>query len=179
MLITRLDCDVDNVSDLSINETNMLHYMGIIEERTNTILSNYYRCKTRMQSRETESPKVKESERCNETKTGNATENCQKQQKSCDPIAVNPPKVIDYSSDENSGDEADGSRPLSIEELKAKTLSRINQPRKKTEPVPLVNRRRSSVLTRRRGSLLVTQAVSFMKNTGMGTQNENITSVVM
>lgn len=171
MLITRLDCDLgDDVEDeLCINETNILHYMGIIEERTDAILSTYYTCKTKIKQEEGKVPETK--------KPGNSSQNNQKQQKSSDPIAVNPPKVIDYSSDENSGDEVDTSRPLSIKELKAKTISRINQPRKKNDPVPLINRRRSSVLSRRRGSLLTTQTLSAKKSV-LGTQCETMTSVL-
>ena len=167
--MTRLDCDVDNDSELCINETNMLHYMGIIEEKTNTILDNYYRCKTREISRKTVET---DSEKFNINQpVENAPANSQKQQKHSDTISVNPPKVLDYSSDEHSGDEVDCSRPLSIGEIKARALSRVNQPRKKQEPIPLVSRRRSSILTRRRGSLLATQAVVNMKN--ISNQNEN------
>lgn len=153
MLITRLDCNVENLGNLCINETNMLRYMGIIEEKTNNVLTKYYQCKSRLKNNvgQPETPHIK--------KAGNSENFTKKIQPTPGPIAVNPPKVVDYSSDENSEDEFASSRPLSIEELKAKTLSRMNQPRKKPEPVPLVNRRRSSVLARRRGSILATSVI--------------------
>ncbi|CAM9981411.1 unnamed protein product, partial [Discosporangium mesarthrocarpum] len=43
-------------------------------------------------------------------------------------IHVNPPKLEDYSSEEDSGgSEDDDARPLTREELKAKTLTRIQR----------------------------------------------------
>mmetsp|Transcript_10642 Transcript_10642/g.15931 ORF Transcript_10642/g.15931 Transcript_10642/m.15931 type:complete len:142 (-) Transcript_10642:57-482(-) len=135
--------------------------MGIIEKRTNSILSNYHRCKTRVALHT-----VKDS---NEAVIRQEAQNKKslKTQGQNESTALNPPKFVDYSSDENSGDEGDGSRPLSIEELKAKTLNRINQPRKKQEQSLLITGRRGSVLTRRRTSMLSHVALSSKRSANL------------
>ena len=169
MLVTRIDCEVDDIGDLCITDANMLHLLGIIEERTNTILIGYHRCKMRT--------KTNINDKCNlsrkpcNTQPENVKETIQK--RSSESMAINPPKVIDYSSDENSCDENDGSRPLSIQELKVKTLNRMNQPRKKPEP-PFIMGRRGTILSRRRGSLLgAAQAVvAVRRSTGISIQAE-------
>ena len=42
-----------------------------------------------------------------------------------DLIHVNPPKLEDYSSEEDDGDDDGETRPLNRDELKAKTLNRM------------------------------------------------------
>ena len=44
-----------------------------------------------------------------------------------DLIHVNPPKLEDYSSDEDEDEEEDETRPLTRDELKAKTLNRMHR----------------------------------------------------
>ena len=135
--------DVGSVGDISINDSNLLQCMGIIEQRTSSILSNYYRCKIR------DSP-----DKANDQSESGTKEEVQNKKGSKSrgikdfSTALNPPIFMDDSSDENSCDEGDGSRLLSIEELKARVQNRINQPRKKFDLPPS---RRS---TRRRTPLL-------------------------
>ena len=172
--MTRLDCVVDSVGEVCVNETNMLHYMGMIEERTNDILGNYYRRKANKGP--SGNLEQQGAEGGNEAKMKGAPGTGPKLQKSNDPMTmnVNPPKLVDYSSDENSGDEGDGSRPLSLEELKAKTMNRMNQPRKKREP-SLIMDRRGSILSRRRSSLLLVQvATSIRRAPGISVNHEAI-----
>ena len=145
-----------------MNDSNLLQFMGIIEKRTNSILSNYHRCKTRVALHT-----VKDSNEAVIFKQEVQNKKSSKAQGQNESTALNPPKFVDYSSDENSGDEGDGSRPLSIEELKAKTLNRINQPRKKQEQSLLITGRRGSVLTRRRTSMLSHVASSSKRSANL------------
>ncbi len=150
MLLTRLDFAEDRVGEIGINDANMIHFMGLIEERTNEILNDYYRY-----------DKVNAKER-----GANAAQRVHnllgpgpQSPKVEDNVCVNPPKLTDYSSDENSVDEVDDSRPLTIEELKLKTLNRMNRPRKKSLAAmqPPGGRKFGSFMIRRRGSLIIPQ----------------------
>merc|ERR1711988_1740186 len=68
----------DLVNEVTVNEANMLQFLGIIEQQCNLII-------------------------------------------------VNPPKLEDYSSEDEDEDEDEETRPLTREELKAKTLNRMHR----------------------------------------------------
>lgn len=84
---------------------NILHYLGIIEERTLEIISNYHRMKE-MADKENE---CKKSPFANDLPMDlNAFIGA------VEPVSVNPPRLLDYSSDEDEGEDGMDSslRPL-------------------------------------------------------------------
>ncbi len=159
MMITRLDCSEDTSGEISVNEANILHFLGTIEDYTNRILNDHYFIQVNSEQEHEiddeilSSSKAKDSDQLHYVIGVGPT-----LPMAAESMNVNPPKLLDYSSDENSVDDGDtGSRPLTLEEVKSKMKARINnqQRRKNPKNENQVNGRRGSILTRRRSSLLV------------------------
>ena len=163
-MVTRLDCSCDNIGEVSLNETNILNFLGAIEERTNEILNDYYLTQVHGSIEDVGENKVPNSLMQVDTKLQCVLGVGPKLPMAADSMNVNPPKLLDYSSDENSVDECDiGSRPLSLDEVKSKMTTRIIQQRRKAPRTEnQTNGRRGSILTRRRTSLLAANAATFM-----------------
>ena len=132
-----MECTENENGEVSVTETNMLYYLGVIEQRTNDILGNYHKvvCKKNMYNSgdvnggiiNSENGKISISEQHQTTLSqsqvtilGSGPE----LPMGGEPLFVNPPRLTDYSSDENSVDEqCDGvnsSRPLTRDEIKLK-----------------------------------------------------------
>lgn len=156
MLVTRIGLDIFSEPDhLTINDSNLLYIMGNIEKYANTLLNKYYKCTTRSKSKESSTKQGSDENEgsISSNKSGKRSNPSFVQKSSLQrQNSLHPPKILEYSSDENSGDE--GERPMTLEELKKKTLTKMKQPRKKPEP-PLTASRRGSLITRRRTSLLM------------------------
>lgn len=163
-MVTRLDCSDDSIGEISVNETNMLHFLGIIEQKTNEILNHYYRIECH-----------KNAENDDDDDNYQNQENKQLQcilgvgptmPMGVETMNVNPPKLLDYSSDENSVEDGNdnGCRPLALEELKSKMMTRIGQKRTKGSKTDAqtIGGRRGSILQRRRSSLSVAYVASSM-----------------
>jgi len=108
LLLIRLDCDVDKEEgEFSVTTDNILHYLGAIEERTMDIIANYQRVK-----------KLSDDERANGSSCGKTFGKDQSLGKcfalvEAEPVSINPPRLLDYSSDESGDEGADASlRPL-------------------------------------------------------------------
>jgi chromosome segregation ATPase len=129
-MFTRIECDpgpvLSSKAPATVTEANILHYLGLIEQRCNSILQQY----TAIQQRE----KGRQASRLDQDDdlgpgthvihsvlgTGPTVPMGQ------DLIHVNPPKLDDYSDEEGSDDEGDF-RPFSKDELKAKALNRMSR----------------------------------------------------
>lgn len=149
ILLTRLDFHDDSTSDVQVNEGNMLHYLGIIEMRTNEIL---YSFKQQIVEKNAPPSAIDEITIQQHTTDG---DNFQSEiflgSGPAQPMTgvsfnVNPPRLNDYSSDEEaSGDDGDGTsltRPFGIDELKSKAKSRISKHRQSRS---IATRRRSAI----------------------------------
>ena len=156
MLLTRLEMDHETTETISITDTNVLQFLGLIEERTNQILTKYQGCFARdmkilgrsdpsqfpTEPAETENEMSNSFSRINEEKSHDKYVmpsvlgvGPEVPIGGGDQIHVNPPRLTDYSSDDNSLDEVEGSeslyfRPFTRDELKNKAVDRINQQRK-------------------------------------------------
>ena len=137
------------MSDVQVNDGNMLHYLGIIEMRTNEILYNF-----KQQIVENHAPPSAIDEITIQQHTTDG-ENFQSEiflgSGPAQPMTgasfnVNPPRLNDYSSDEEaSGDDGDGTsltRPFGIDELKSKAKSGISKHRQSRS---IATRRRSAI----------------------------------
>ncbi len=166
MMVTRLDYADDNTGDVSVNEANMLQFLGLIEEHTNQVLNDYYLIRVHNNHENGRANETESSLEPVDTKLQCVLGVGPKMPMAVDSMNVNPPKLLDYSSDENSAEECDiGTRPLKLDEVKSKITNRINQQRRKG-PITdhQTNGRRGSILTRRRTSLLVANAATIMAN---------------
>ena len=187
MLLSRLGYNDDNTGEILVDEENMLRFLGFIEEQTNIILGNYHQLKRTNCSHEQRifdstleiSPKYPSD--CMSLLSPNKTVEDQKWanilgsgpklpmvQKDQVTINVNPPRLTDYSSDEFSIEEDEGTgpgatRPLKIDEVKTRTLNKINQSRRSKPKAQIDKSRRRR--TRRR-SLIAVDAVSTLARRG-------------
>ena len=99
----------------------MLSYLAIIEEQCNTIIKDYVAVKAR-QHKQTSAEAADVAGAAPPPSVlgmGPTTPMGQ------DLIHVNPPKLEDYSSEEEDDDDEGETRPLTRDELKAKTLNRM------------------------------------------------------
>eukprot|EP00968_Pinguiococcus_pyrenoidosus_P029408 scaffold8556_cov286-Pinguiococcus_pyrenoidosus.AAC.2 len=104
-IFSRIGCASSSVEEMlgnqGVTESNMMQYLGIIEQRTNEILQSYAASQA-----VNDSPQL----------VSNAVE-----QAAMTKTTVTPPGLDDYDSDEDSGQEND-ERPLTREELNRKML---------------------------------------------------------
>lgn len=99
LLLIRLDCKFDEEEGgVSLTTDNILRYLGIIEERAMEIISGHHRMKE----------KAADNNTADETLPlgldaflGASSE----------PVSVNPPRLLDYSTDDESGDDGSVVRP--------------------------------------------------------------------
>ncbi|KAL7490053.1 hypothetical protein ACHAW6_016121 [Cyclotella cf. meneghiniana] len=97
LLLIRLDCEMDpEEGGISITTDNVLHYLGLIEEKSINIISNYKNLQ--MLSDETQR-KDRAQNVCSLRK-----------------VSINPPRLLEYSSDESADDldDADSSLPKPV-----------------------------------------------------------------
>ena len=124
MLLIRLDCkfEEEEGGGISLTTDNILHYLGIIEERTLEIISSYERVKKTGNSDHQQTNNSNSFGKDLPLSTyhgsglearpigGGSTEQA---------LMVNPPRLLDYSSDDESADEGGESslRPLKRAEM--------------------------------------------------------------
>lgn len=115
LLLIRLDCKLgdEESGGIALTTDSILHYLGLIEERTMEIISNYQRMKEVSGRRQETGAASFGRDLRLEDYPGIA---------GAEPVTVNPPRLLDYSSDE-SGDE-DADRPLYRAVLEKKISSR-------------------------------------------------------
>jgi hypothetical protein len=126
----KLDSEDDGLGerDPVVSESNMVQYLGVIESRTNQILTNYVEMKSLI-SGTRQSPAMEQAGSLGNTKplvvalmgTGPKVPMGQEL------VHVNPPKLDDYQTDEDEEDDEDETRPFTREELKVRTLNRLQR----------------------------------------------------
>lgn len=165
MLVLRLDCDSNEVSDLNINETNLLYYMGLIEDEATHIIKEYSYLQDQQmirKSKQSDATIDKNDESSKEHQPSSDLQRARQRlesRKSC----LEPPKIVEYSSGDEQYSDTDGdnARPLYGDELKRRTLNRISNSQRRSEPAaPITVNLRGSKLARRRNSLMASAALS-------------------
>ena len=121
-MFEKLECKSDLLSDSTVTEANMLQFLGIIESRTNEILAAYHKIQA----------KQMHAMAAIDASKGKATPNVLGLGPSIpmgkELIHVNPPKLEEFSSDEEADSDDDGdAHPLTREELKNRTFARIQK----------------------------------------------------
>ena len=158
LLLIRLECEFDEKEGgISLTTDNILHYLGIIEERTMDIISNYQRM-----------TKMSNSEKTNISSYDTAFGKNQPLGMSpgldaligAEPVSVNPPRLLDYSSDESGDDGVDSSlKPLHRSDINySKIASRA------LTSVGASSRGNRKTINGRRGSLMF-QRSSMLSST--------------
>ena len=132
--------------DTMVTESNMVHYLGLIEQRANLLLQNYAEVKLSVISTTSKVPpggSQESKEAVDEAAASMAVDMVAakravplasvlgtgpKVPMGQDLIHVNPPKLDDYQSDEEEEEEGEEeARPLTREELKTRTLNRLQR----------------------------------------------------
>ena len=155
MLLIRLDCkfEEEEGGGISLTTDNILHYLGIIEERTLEIISSYERVKKTGNSDHQQTNNSNSFGKDLPLSTtyhgsglearpigGGSTEQA---------LMVNPPRLLDYSSDDESADDEGGEsslRPLKRAEMN------YNKIKERATAFGALPKRRT---TKRRGSTFV------------------------
>lgn len=110
------------LADSTVTETNLLQYLASIEERCNDLIKQYSAAKAKQASyaaSNTGKAPVATDRSPSVLGVGPVTP------MGHDLIHVNPPKLEDYSSEEDEDEDEGENRPLTRDELKAKTLNRM------------------------------------------------------
>ena len=118
----RLGCNSEAVSaalgNQGVTESNMMQYLGIIEQRTNEILQMYIAVKMQEQGQNISAPDA-QAQLASIMGHGPAVP------LGAGEVKVTPPSAGDDVDSEEASDEEEDDRPLTREELKAKTLRNL------------------------------------------------------
>ena len=142
-IFNRIDCGTSDMAQLladsSVTEANMMQYLGMIEQRTNEILQSFAGLKV-AQAQSAAAREASGMDSLEEPSAAAEADTSATPQAVLaimgmgpptpmgqDLIQVDPPNLEDYSSDEESDEDDDDARPLTREELKAKTLKGIHR----------------------------------------------------
>ena len=133
--------------DAMVTESNMVHYLGLIEQRANLLLQNYAEVKLSVVSTTSQALPhggTQETKDALDEASSALAVDIMAAKKAVplasvlgtgpkvpmgqDLIHVNPPKLDDYQSDEEEEEEGEEeARPLTREELKTRTLNRLQR----------------------------------------------------
>lgn len=128
----KFDDDDDAFGDPLVTESNMVHYLGLIEQKTNRSLQTYEEIKQAIiasaNSLMSPSPSLQENQSpARPTTSTTVLGTGPKVPMGQDLLHVNPPKLDDYQTDDEDDEDEDDTRPLTREELKARTLNRLQR----------------------------------------------------
>mmetsp|Transcript_29376 Transcript_29376/g.46099 ORF Transcript_29376/g.46099 Transcript_29376/m.46099 type:complete len:561 (-) Transcript_29376:97-1779(-) len=123
MTFDKVGCNPAAVSavlgDQGVTESNMMHYLGVIEQRTNEILQMYAAVQMQMKGHDLSSPEA-------QAQLASILGHGPSAPIGAGKVEVVPPTAgEEYDSEEGSDEEEDDERPLTRDELKAKTLRNL------------------------------------------------------
>mmetsp|Transcript_12144 Transcript_12144/g.42918 ORF Transcript_12144/g.42918 Transcript_12144/m.42918 type:complete len:536 (-) Transcript_12144:45-1652(-) len=119
---TKCDDPTENFAELAVTEATLLPHLAAIEQQCNRLIKDYGAAKQRAaRAHAGAAADVPTDAPASALGLGPTTPMGQ------DLVHVNPPKLDDYSSDDDDDDDDDDdeTRPLTRDELKAKTLNRM------------------------------------------------------
>lgn len=134
-IFSKFDFELEEGSNLVVTDVNMVTYLGYIEKKANQLLQQYTNLKNIIKASTTQLNKSKNTEARENQDDENELSNTfvtvlgtgPKVPMGHDLVHVNPPKADDYRSDESDGDDDEDTRPLTRDELKSRTLNRLQK----------------------------------------------------
>jgi len=108
------------LQDAAVSETNMVHYLGVIEQKANRLLQVY----SEVRAAQLILKQKGEEDAKNMASVLGAGPKVRRGQEL---LNVNPPKVDEYQSDDDEDDEDDDTRPLTRDELKTRTMNKLQR----------------------------------------------------
>jgi hypothetical protein len=136
----KFDVHEDGFGDPLVTESNMVHYLGQIEQKANQLLQGYADVKQALMKPaaialpgqiqgQGQGQDAKESaEEYSPSKSlVSVLGTGPKVPMGHDLVHVNPPKIDDYQSEDDDDEDDEDTRPLTREELKTRTLNRIQR----------------------------------------------------
>lgn len=130
----KFDFDDDAFADPVVTESNMVHYLGLIEQKSNQSLQRYAEIKQAL-LQGAMGPSPHASLASGESKEQSSPSRPMASILGTGPkvpmgqelLHVNPPKLDDYQSDDEEDEDDEDTRPLTREELKTRTLNRLQR----------------------------------------------------
>jgi coiled-coil domain-containing protein 63/114 len=107
------------LGDAAVSETNMVHFLGVIEQKANRLLQVY----AEVRQAQLVVKKEEEASKTNASVLGTGP----KVRRGQELLNVNPPKVDEYQSDDEDDDDEDDTRPLTRDELKTRTMNKLQR----------------------------------------------------
>jgi DNA repair exonuclease SbcCD ATPase subunit len=120
----------DGLGQPMVTELNMVHYIGLIERKANDVLQRYADARQSLLSSSMPTSKFneKEGETLSPVKSLVAVLGSgPKVPMGQELLHVNPPKLEEYQSDEGEDEDDDDAKPLTRDELKLRTLARMQR----------------------------------------------------
>ncbi len=128
----------------TVTDANLVHHLGLIEKKANQLLQSYANVKSILTAPAAQSAAMQAlHSNLDAMSLTSAQEHQQQQDLSAtlvtvlgagpkvpmgqDLMHINPPKADDYRSDEEDDDDDEDARPLTRDELKSKTLNRLQR----------------------------------------------------
>jgi hypothetical protein len=121
-LIDKFDFDGEGFGDQTVTEMNMVHYLGLIEQKVNAMITMYSDLKEQVLK-----PVSKPQDESPSKSMFSVLGAGPKVPMGQELLHVNPPKFDDYNSEDDDDDDDDDTRPLTRDELKARTLNRLRK----------------------------------------------------
>lgn len=117
-LFEKLNLTEENPIEGVITESNMVSYLGHVEDKANRLIEEYFEVKPYLQD---------SYQDLGEMSRSTVFPQARVQISQHDNIHINPPKVDDYNSDDEDDDVEDDTRPFTLEELKIRTMNKIQR----------------------------------------------------
>ena len=115
-----------SLGDAIVSESNMVSFLGIIEQKSNRLLQAYTEVRAALLQTPAKNASPEKSESPSRSLVSVLGAG-PKVPMGKDHLNVNPPKLDEYHSDDEDEEEDDDARPLTRDELKARTLNRLQR----------------------------------------------------
>jgi hypothetical protein len=110
--------------DAAVSESNMVTFLGVIEQKSNRLLQAYAEVRQALLT----APQPNKSEALSPSRSLSSVLGAgPKVPMGKDTVNVNPPKLDEYQSDDEEEEDDDDARPLTRDELKARTLNKLQR----------------------------------------------------
>ena len=118
----------DGLGQPMITELNMVHYIGVIERKANEILQKYAEgARAALMAAPSKFDEREDGKGSPSKSIVSVLGGGPKVGRGTEVLQVNPPKLDEYQSDEEGEDDDDEAKPLTREELKTRTLAKLQR----------------------------------------------------